>query len=122
MAWRTGGLEGGGFRGCGDGENSWRKTTVEVLAKAQRRYHKFMSARFEALPRQERRAKRLALPRCVFFAPVCFARSTPFVCARMRVRVRVRVYKSATVRFPLFHLYSEGCALVGCRNVHACVK
>lgn len=77
-----------------------------------------MSGRFEALPRQERRAKRLVLPRRVFFCACLLCALHAVVCARMRVRV----YKSATVRFPLFHLYSEASALVDCRSVHVCVK
>lgn len=115
---RAGGGEEG-LRGCGDGENSWRKTTtVEVW---QRRSAVIINSCQGALKLSPDRS---AVPNGSRFLAACFFCACllcalhAVVCARMRVRV----YKSATVRFPLFHLYSEACALVDCRSVHVCVK
>lgn len=88
--------------------NSWG------LAKAECRYHKFMSARFEALPRQCDDAKWLALLPRVFVhvylrAPCCCFSVCMHLCIILSV-------------FPPFHLYSEGWTLADYVSALACVR
>lgn len=85
------------------------------LAKAECRYHKFMSARFEALPRQCDAKWLVLLPRV--FVPVylraqccCFS-----VCMHPCV-----IFER--VPPPTFHLYSEGWTLADYVSALACVR
>lgn len=74
-----------------------------------------MSARFEALPRRDDRAKWLVLlPRV--FVPV-YLRA-----ARCCMRTHACVCMCVWLCVSRFHLYSGGRTLADCGSVHACVK